>query len=68
MKVAVIGAGSWGTALAQVVAKNNNEVLLWARKDEVVRGINENHANPRYLSDVALSKNITATKRHEEAL
>ena len=68
MKVAVIGAGSWGTALAQVVAKNNNQVLLWARKEEVVRGINENHANPRYLSDVALSKNIAATKSHEDAL
>ena len=36
MKIAVIGAGSWGTALAQLLACNGNEVGLWARKPEVV--------------------------------
>ena len=68
MKVAVIGAGSWGTALAQVVASKGNQVSLWARKDEVVFGINEHHRNPRYLSDVVLHNNITATTSHQEAL
>ena len=49
MKVAVIGAGSWGTALAQTLALNGHNVSLWARKDSVVHGINHEHVNPRYL-------------------
>lgn len=67
MKVAVIGAGSWGTALAQVIARNGHQVSIWARKQSVVDGINNDHANPRYLSDVALSPNITATTQYQEA-
>ncbi|MCL2889248.1 MAG: NAD(P)-dependent glycerol-3-phosphate dehydrogenase [Eggerthellaceae bacterium] len=68
MKVAVIGAGSWGTTLAQVLATNGHEVSLWARKPEVVAGINEKHRNPRYLSDSLLSENIVATLSYDEAL
>ncbi len=67
MKVAVIGAGSWGSALAQVLASNNHSVCMQARKQSVVSGINEQHKNPRYLCDVALSKNITATTSLEFA-
>ena len=68
MKVAVIGAGSWGTALAQVLATGGHAVSLWARKPEVVRTINEDHFNPRYLSDAKLSEAVLATTSHEEAL
>lgn len=68
MKIAVIGAGSWGTALSQVLATNGHNVSLWARKPEVVHAINVEHKNPRYLSDVALSDNIVATLSHKDAL
>lgn len=68
MRVAVIGAGSWGTALAHLLGVTGSEVRMWARKEEVVRSINEEHRNVRYLSDVPLSENITAYSTLEEAL
>ncbi len=68
MKIAVIGAGSWGTALAQQLASNGHNVGLWARKPEVVKGINADHRNPRYLSDADLSANIVATLSYKDAL
>ena len=45
MKIGVVGAGAWGTALAQVAAAGGEEVLLWAREPEVVEAINEAHEN-----------------------
>lgn len=68
MKVAVIGAGSWGTALSQVLATNRHNVGLWARRPEVVAGINENHRNPRYLCDAELSPDIVATLSYRDTL
>src|SRR5215210_5758031 len=67
-RVAVIGAGSWGTALAMVAAHNRHEVRLWARYTEVASGINQAHRNPYYLSDFDLPENIRATTSVEEAL
>ena len=68
MKVAVIGAGSWGTAIAQLLACNGHNVSLWARKPQVVECINSQHYNPRYLSDAVLSENIVATTSYHDAL
>ena len=68
MRAAVVGAGSWGTALAQLLAGNGNDVALWARKDEVAAAVNERHRNPRYLSDVQLNDAIAATTSLEAAL
>ena len=68
MKVAVIGAGSWGTALANVLGENGHNVGLWARRSSVVQSINADHVNPRYLSDVLLSENVVATLSHQDAV
>ena len=66
-KTAVVGAGSWGTALAQLLAKNGHEVRLWALEKDVVDGINTAHKNPFYLADVLLDEKISATNSFEEA-
>lgn len=68
MKIAVIGAGSWGTALANLLAGNGHNVSLWARRSEVVQTINSEHVNPRYLSDVKLHEGVVATLSHRDAL
>ena len=60
-KIAVIGAGSWGTALAQTLAVGGNEVCMWARKEEVAQSITQTHRNPRYLTGIVLEKAISAT-------
>lgn len=59
--VGVIGGGAWGTALAAVMAQIHDEVLLWAREDEVVAGINGAHENTTFLPGLKLSPKITAT-------
>lgn len=68
MAVAVVGAGSWGTALSQVLASKGNDVRLWARRDEVARAINESHFNELYLPGAELSESIRATSDMKEAL
>lgn len=60
MTIGVIGGGAWGTALAQVMAAEE-DVLLWAREAEVVAAVNAAHANPLFLPGVALSPRIRAT-------
>lgn len=60
MKLGVIGAGAWGTALAQVAARGG-PVTLWAREAEVVETINTAHENSLFLAGVPLSSDIRAT-------
>ena len=59
--VGVIGAGAWGTALAQMVASDGTPVRLWAREADLVAEINAHHTNTTYLAGVSLSPCITAT-------
>lgn len=59
--VAVLGAGAWGTALAQVAAAAGRDVLIWAREGEVVQGINEAQENPLFLPGIPLSPKVRAT-------
>ena len=68
MDIAVVGAGSWGTALAQILAEGGHDVRLWARREQLARAINDSHRNPDYLTDVVLSKRIFATSDMAEAL
>lgn len=59
--VAVIGAGSWGTALAQLLASSNVSVRLWARRQELADSLNRQHRNPDYLASCELSDAIVAS-------
>lgn len=67
-QVAVIGAGSWGTALAQAAAQAGNDVRLWARRPAVAEAIVRDGCNPDYLSGCRLSPRIRATADLAEAL
>jgi glycerol-3-phosphate dehydrogenase (NAD(P)+) len=60
-KVAVLGAGSWGTTFAKILADGGNDVMLWARRDELAEDINETHRNSDYLRGIRLPVNLVAT-------
>ncbi|MBK62401.1 MAG: glycerol-3-phosphate dehydrogenase [Altererythrobacter sp.] len=61
MKVGVLGAGAWGTALAQMVASDGSDVLLWAREAALVDEINSGRTNATYLPSARLTESIRAT-------
>ena len=65
-KLAVIGGGAWGTALAQVAAAGGRETLIWAIEDDVVAAINKIHENPVYLKGIKLNKAIRATSNFSD--
>lgn len=66
--VAVLGAGSWGTTFAKVLADAGSEVTLWARRPEVALAVRSTRRNPGYLPDVELPSSLRATSDHREAL
>lgn len=66
--VAVMGAGSWGTAYAMMCADAGEDVLLWARRPEIAEDINERRRNHEYLGDIPLTETLRATADPERAL
>lgn len=68
MRIAVIGAGSWGTALGIHLARAGAEVRLWAREPEVVAGLRAKRRNPYYLDDLDVPPSLTATGDIGEAV
>jgi len=58
--ISIIGAGAWGTALAEVISRQGNQVNLWAREDDVVKSINTLNENTLYLPNIKLSELIIA--------
>lgn len=67
-KAAVIGAGSWGTALAMVLADNGHEVRLWGHKEAQIEEINSQRTNHKYLPDIKLPEGITGFSSLDSAL
>lgn len=67
-KIAVIGAGAWGTALAAHAARRDHEVQLWSREPEVVRDVNEHHENRVFLEGVTLPRTLRASTDPAEVL
>lgn len=59
--VAVLGAGSWGTALASLIARHGYSVVLWGRDADCIAAIAQRHENPRYLPGIALPDSLRAT-------
>ncbi|MCA9830349.1 MAG: NAD(P)H-dependent glycerol-3-phosphate dehydrogenase [Dehalococcoidia bacterium] len=66
-RISVIGAGAWGTALANVAARAGHDVVLWAREKEVAASIREHRENRLFLPGVAVAAPVSATARLAEA-
>lgn len=67
-RIAIIGAGSWGTALSIVAARAGHDVKLWARNAELIDSINRDHVNSVYLAGTVVPSNVWATPAITEAL
>lgn len=68
LKIAVLGAGSWGTALAWVLSTKNYQVNLWHRRDELIESIASTNENKKYLPGIELNNCITPMSRLDEAI
>ncbi|GMA52521.1 glycerol-3-phosphate dehydrogenase [NAD(P)+] [Alicyclobacillus contaminans] len=68
MNITVLGAGSWGTALASVLCHNGHRTTLWVRRPEQCREINERHTNVKYLPDARLPEALVASTDLHEAV
>ena len=68
MRCAVVGAGAWGTALSDLLARNGHEVRLWAYEPDVVESVNRGHENTRFLRGHSLAPSVRATGDVAEAV
>ncbi len=68
LRVAVIGGGSWGTALANVLAGNSHDTVLWVHDTELVDEINQRHMNPLFLPGIPLCPALVCTENLTHAL
>jgi glycerol-3-phosphate dehydrogenase (NAD(P)+) len=68
MQCGVIGAGAWGTALADVLSRNGHDVALWAFEPDVVESVNARHENSRFLPGASLHSALRATSSFADAL
>ena len=67
-QAAIVGAGAWGTALADLLARNGHPVTLWAYEPDVAASINESHENRRFLAGARLERGVRATTDLREAV
>ena len=68
MRVAVMGAGSWGSVFSMILSDANCDVTLWARSSAVADDINSTHINHAYQPDLILPANVVATANPDQAL
>ena len=66
-RIAVVGAGSWGTALADLLARKEYDVVLWSYEPDVANAIGARHENPKYLQGVRLADSLQATSSLADA-
>src|SRR5256885_1486980 len=67
-RIAIIGGGSWGTALGIVAGRTGHQVGLWSRNSDVVESINLRHENEIYLASHQIPESVVATRELTEAL
>ena len=66
-KISIIGAGSWGTTLAVLIAENGYDVVLWAREKEIAQSINHKRENKNYLPGIKIPSNVYVENSIEKA-
>lgn len=66
--ITIFGTGSWGTALANVLADNQHNVLMWGKTEETVNEINNNDSNEKYLKNIKINSTIKATLNLKDAI
>lgn len=66
MRIGIVGTGSWGTALGNVLADNHHDVIMWGRSDKEVEDISVNHQNSLYFQDTKLNENLKATSNFDD--
>ena len=67
-KVAVLGAGSWGSVLANLLVENGHQVMLWSRNQAQVDQLNQEHKNPHYMKDFTYNEGLVATSDMQAAV